>query len=281
MGKKILLTTDFSKNSWNAIQYAMKLFADHACDFYIMNTFTKESYGLESLNRLDPDEAFNKLTENRSKKELGEILMRLMFENKNPIHNFHVLTRSEQFLDAVKNVVEELKIDTVVMGAKGITGDRQGKYGKNTLAVIETIRQCPVFIIPKNARFEPPEEIVLATNFKTDFNSSEVEYLANIAKISNASVEILSLVDNSDLSPKQKRNKMRLRKHLNGINYRFNVLHNVDMGAALSCFVEIRQSNMISYIDKKPSFWERMGFGKPELGKLGYYENVPVLALHG
>ena len=281
MEKKILLPTDFSKNSWNAIQYAMKLFENQACEFYILNTYTKEFFGKDSLNRLDPDDAFNKRSENRSKRELGEIMVRLMVENENPLHKFHVLSRSEQFLDAVKNVVEELKIETIVIGAKGMTDKREGKYGKNTLGIIETIRNCPVLIIPKNVSFERPKEIVLATNFKTDFKASEVKYLAEIAKLSNASVQILSLSDPGDLSLKQRKNRMRLRKYLKGVNHSFNVLHNVEMSDALSCFVEIRNSNMISYIDKKPSFWERLGFGKPTLGKLGYFENLPVLALHG
>ena len=152
MGKKILLLTDFSKNSWNAIQYAMKLFEKQVCDFYILNTYTKESYALDGLNRLDPDEALNKLSENHSKGALGDVLVRLMFENVNSSHKFHVLSRSEQFLDAVKSVVEELNIDAIVMGAKGMNDERQGKYGKNTLGVIETIRKCPVLVIPKKCK---------------------------------------------------------------------------------------------------------------------------------
>lgn len=73
---------------------------------------------------------------------------------------------------------------------------------------------------------------------------------------------------------------MRLRKHLKKINHIFEVLHNVKMATDLSCFVQIRHSNMISYSDKKLLFKGRLGFGKPTLGKLGYFENVPVLQLH-
>ncbi|MDF4202583.1 hypothetical protein PXD56_06445 [Maribacter sp. SA7] len=51
------------------------------------------------------------------------------------------------------------------------------------------------------------------------------------------------------------------------------------MAIALSCFVEIRESNMVSYVAKKPSFWQRLGFGKISLRKLGHFTNVPVLAL--
>lgn len=281
MGKKILLPTDFSRSSWNAIQYAIKLYENQECDFYILNTYSKDVYGLDSITFLDPDEAFNKLSENRSKEGLGDILMRLSVIDKDLKHRFYVLSRSELFLDAVKNVVENLQIDMIVMGAKGTINEREGKYGKNTLGVVESIRKCPVLVVPKNVSFDRPEEIVLATNFNTDFKVSEVKYLTEIAKMSNASVQVLSLADNGELSLQQKKNKVLLRKHLKGIDHSFNVLHNVKMSTALSCFVEIRNSNMITYIDKKSSLWETLGLGKPTLGKLGYFDDVPVLALHG
>lgn len=281
MEKKLLLPTDFSKSSWNAIQYATKLYENEDCDFYILNAYSEESHGLDSLKRLDPDDAFNNMAAKRSQKELGEIMIRLMSENKNPLHKFHVLSRSELFLDAVENVAEELQVDMIILGAKGITNEREGQYGKNTLAVIENIRKCPVLVVPSAATFDHPKEIVLATNFDSEYNISELQHLAEIAKISKARIQVLSLEDNGALNAKQKENKMLLRKYFKEVDHSFNVLHNVKMEDALSCFVEIRNSNMISYIDKKPSFWERLGFGKPELGKLGYYENVPVLALHG
>ena len=35
--KAILLPTDFSKNSMNAIEYAVSLFEDETCEFYVLN----------------------------------------------------------------------------------------------------------------------------------------------------------------------------------------------------------------------------------------------------
>lgn len=281
MTKKILLTTDFSTSSWNAIQYAIKLYKNQECDFYILNTYAKDVYGLDSYVLLDPDEVFNKLSENLSKEGLGDLLVRLSSIDKNLNHRFHVISRSERYLDAVKSLVNSLNIEMIVVGAKGKTSEQEDNYGKNTLAVIESIRKCPVLIVPKNATFNQPEEIVLATNFNTDFDICEIKYLVEIAKMSNAHIQILSLTDDAEMTTQQKKNKALLQECLADINHVFNVLHNVKMSAALSCFVEIKHSNMISYVDKKPSVWEGLGFGKPTLGKLGYFKDTPVLALHG
>ncbi|MBM1107645.1 universal stress protein [Aurantibacter crassamenti] len=279
MGKKILLPTDFSKSSWNAIQYAIKLFEGRDCDFYILNTYMKDTHGLNSYTLLDPDEAFNKLSEKRSKSNLGDILIKLSLLDTENNHRFHVLSRSVPLVETIKNLVNTMKIDMIVMGAKGFN-DKEGKYGKNTLDVIENIRKCPIMVVPKNVTLERLKEIVLATNFNVDFNECKIKYLVEIAKINNASVQVLSLSNNKKQSKQQKKNKSLLKEHLKGVDYSFNILHNVKLSTALSCFVDIRHSNMISYINKKPSLWELLGFGKRNLGKLGYFKDVPVLALH-
>ena len=38
--KNILIPTDFSKNSWNAIEYALKFFENSCCNFYLLHVNT-------------------------------------------------------------------------------------------------------------------------------------------------------------------------------------------------------------------------------------------------
>ena len=45
--KNILLPTDFSKNSWNAISYALQLFKNETCKFYLLNAYTPVIYHVE------------------------------------------------------------------------------------------------------------------------------------------------------------------------------------------------------------------------------------------
>lgn len=42
--KRILLPTDFSENAANAISYAVRLFKDEECIFYLLNTYTPAAY---------------------------------------------------------------------------------------------------------------------------------------------------------------------------------------------------------------------------------------------
>ncbi|MEP2239375.1 MAG: universal stress protein [Maribacter sp.] len=279
MENSILLPTDFSKNSWSAIRYAIKLFENKKCSFYILHTYSKETHGLDSLTLLDPDEAFDKMSELKSRQGLGDILVRLSkLENEN--HQFHILSESTLLIDAINNLNKEFRFKMIVMGAKGMTNRKGETYGKQTLDILKQIRKCPVLIVPTKVDFNHPKEIVLSTNFNSKIKASEIKHLIDIAKLSNANIQVLSLTAPHKLSFNQKRNKVFIRSQLKDVAYKFNSLRNVNMAIALSCFVEIRESNMVSYVAKKPSFWQRLGFGKISLRRLGYFTNLPVLALH-
>jgi hypothetical protein len=259
----------------------MKLYENQECDFYILNVYTKNAYGLDLDTVMDPYGTFDKLSETLSMQGLGDIIIRLTFEHDCPNHRFHMISSPKGFIEAIKDVVANVQIDMIIMGDNGTSNEGQGEYGKNTLAIIENVRKCPVLVVPENVTFDRPEDIVLATNFKIDFKTPEVKYLAEIAKMTDASIHVLCLVDNGALNPQQKRNKIRLRKYFKEVDHSFNVLRKVKMADALSCFVGTRNGNMISYIDKAPSLWVKWGLGRPTLGKLRYFKDVPVLALHG
>ena len=49
MDKRVLLPTDYSKNALNAIRYALELYKNVLCDFYILNAFHVSGYTLDSM----------------------------------------------------------------------------------------------------------------------------------------------------------------------------------------------------------------------------------------
>lgn len=279
MGKKLLVLTDFSKSSWNAIQYAVRLYEHRPCDLYILNTYRKESHGFDSITLL-PEEVINKQSENRSKKGLGDILERVSEIDRNIRHHFYMISRPGPLLDAVKDLVVNQEIDMIFMGNRGVDNIQKNRYGKNTLEIIQNIRNCPVMVVPEIATPGPPKEIVLATNFHTKFDFQEMDHLAEMARLTRAKVRVLSLADRGALDPHQKKNKLSLRRHFEGVDFSVYTVGNLKMEEAFNTLGE-GSGNMISYIDKKPSLLERLGFGRSMLERLGHFKDMPVLALHG
>jgi len=50
--KKIILPTDFSENAFNTVSYALNLYKEEECAFYLLNIFTHFTYHdeLEEFN---------------------------------------------------------------------------------------------------------------------------------------------------------------------------------------------------------------------------------------
>lgn len=279
MKKKILLPTDFSKNAWNTLVYASELYKNEECDFYIMNAFVVKAYDIESIISAKPGDKDYDLAKENSQVELNKMMKRLEIRVVYPNHTYLTLPVFGSPLKAIKEAVELKDIELVVMGTKGATDSKNVIYGSNTIEVMEHARNCPVLVIPNDLEYSEPKEIVFPTSFKTHFKRRELIYLYEIAKITNATVRVLHISKAEKLSEKQKNNKELLEDCLDGINYTFHWLDNVDVNTGLHNFIQSRDSDMVAFINKKHTFFETL-FSTPMVTDLGYNSRVPILVLH-
>ncbi|MCK0146552.1 universal stress protein [Arenibacter sp. F26102] len=275
MKRRILCPTDFSKNAQNAINYAIELFKNENCVFYILNTYKVEAYTMEF--------AITKDLEDSEKKSIGGlniILEWLSVTNDSKNHKFHIVSECGNLTDIMKTIVEKQDIDLVVMGTKGATDSRMEIYGSQTVLAMEEIRNCPVLAIPANSTYKKIKEIVFPTNFKSTYKRWEFQNLVDIAKISNSSIIVLSVQSkNESLDAEQIRNKNLLKDYFEELDHSFHTLNNKDVQTAINSFIEIRGSDMVAFINRKHSFFG-MILSRPMVKNLNYHTSVPVLALH-
>ncbi|OED39974.1 universal stress protein [Flavobacteriaceae bacterium (ex Bugula neritina AB1)] len=280
MKKKILLPTDFSKNAWNAIAYAIELYKNEACDFYILHAFQVSDYAMDSMMVPEPGNGIYEEKKRTSEKEFVKIMKRLSFRDTYPNHKFYTILQHNNVLEAIKDVVEKKDIEMIIMGTQGTTSAKDIIYGSNTVLVMEKERNCPVMAIPEDITYKEPKEIVFPTDYKINVKHRELKYLIELASISNASIRILHIAENDDgLSSEQEENKKLLEEYFEGLDFTFHTLHNIDVKSGLSSFVESRGSDIITFINKKHSFFGSI-FSRPMVKDLGHHARVPVLALH-
>ncbi|GAA4112419.1 universal stress protein [Aquimarina addita] len=279
MKKKILVPTDFSKNAWNALTYATKLYKNESCDFYILHAFHATGYALESMMVPEPGEKFYEIAREASEKGLAKIMTQVSLLEENENHRFHTISSFSGLLEAIKNTIERVDIEMVIMGTKGTTNSSDVIYGTNTILVMEKSRNCPVMAIPEGVSYKEPKEIVFPTDYRMNIKRRELQYVIELARISNATVCILYMSKGDELDREQKENKKLLEEYFDGLEYSFHTLHDVDVKSGLSSFVESRGSDLITFINKKHSFFGSI-FSRPMVKNLGYYSKVPVLALH-
>ncbi|WP_158849172.1 universal stress protein [Algibacter sp. L1A34] len=280
MKRKILLPTDFSKNAWHAICYAIELYKRDHCDFYLLNVYSSTGNIIDSLINAEPGSELYETAKLNSENGLAKVLDMLAFKDfDNPKHHFKTISTFNNAVEAIKGLVEEKDIEMIVMGTKGKTSSRGVAYGSTAINVMEKVRNCPVIVVPELALRILPKEIVFPTSFKTHLKRRELNYLIDIAKKCNASIKILHISEEAELNKHQANNKKILEEYFEDVDYSFHTLSHADIPMAINCFVESRESDMVAFINKKHVFFGSM-LTHPLVKDIGRNSKVPILVMH-
>lgn len=276
--KRILLPTDFSTNSVNAIHYATKLFKNDACEFYLLNVF-RLPY-LESEEFMSQD--IEKLTimedqmHDASREGMEKILNEITINEK---HEFKTISDYNLFSLAVQQLVEEKEIELIVMGTKGATGAKEIFMGSNTGDIIMK-NTCHVIAVPENHQYRIPKEILFPTDFRISYELKDLSPLIDLAKARDATVRIVYFSDKEALDDLQMKNKASLDNYLTAIKHYYYTLSNNDFEEGLNCFIQSRGDiDMIVIIAKHYSFFQRLLF-KPKVRVLSFHTNIPLFVIH-
>jgi len=278
MRRKILVPTDFSINAENAIQYAIELYKNEECDFYILNAFFVIGFATDNMMVPEVGEIAYKSAKETS--EEGLLITSNKFKNKNiSRHEFFTISKFSSLLNSIDEVVEENNIDMIIMGTQGVTNAKGIIFGSNTVMIMEKERSCPVLAIPSEVTYTKPKEIVFPTSFEKEYNKAEINYLIEIAAMNTAAIRVLHVNGDEPLNKTQENNKKQLLTFFKGVDYSFHTIYNVELQIALDCFVQSRDSDMIAFINKKHGFLDTI-FTRHLVQDLGYRSKVPVLTLH-
>jgi len=138
--KAILLPTDFSQNSVNAIHYAVKLFAREDCEFYILNIQKASSFVSDDFMTMSSSATIYNTIIDTSKKSLQNLITTIQKKYKNENHSFHSIVDYDNFIDAINQISGKKDIDLIVMGTKGATGATKVFFGSNAARVMQRCR---------------------------------------------------------------------------------------------------------------------------------------------
>ena len=277
--KNILIPTDFSENSWNAIKYALDFFKKTTCNFYILHINSLANLvGAETVY-IPTQDAIQEAFTLPSKKRLRETLNRIEHLPLNPKHKFFTLTDYNFFIDSIRKHVDEKKIDLIVMGTKGASGLKQIIIGSNTGDVITKVK-CTTLVVPENAEYESPKEIAFPTDYSLFYSSKTLQPLSDIIEIHNATIRILHInKKDTILNDDQLKNKEYLEDYFSSYERSSHFLTNTNIEEAIQCFVESRDINIIAMVAKNLNYFQKILFS-PTVTEIGYHTDIPFLVLH-
>ena len=278
--QQILIPTDFSDNAWNALKYALELFKESKCTFYLLHVNPIPPYSGAGTAVHSAAENFKEAILKDSKEGLQKLLDRIKKElPSNTKHTFVPIALYDYFVDALKRESINKKIDLIIMGTKGASGLKKVTIGSNTGDVITKVK-CPLLAIPEEAEFTDIREIAFPTDYQIGFDVKVLDTLIKMAVMNKAELRILHISKKGDkLSEEQQNNKDFLNDYLADVDHSFHSLTGADLETSVQCFTESREIDMIAMVAKNLNFFQRILF-RPEAEKISYHTKVPFMVLH-
>lgn len=278
--KNILIPTDFSKNAWNALQYAISLFANDRVTFYLLNAYHAHYFTTDTLLVPENVEVAHEKAKTISEEGLKELMIKLApYKNEN--HSFRTLSVYSGTVEAVSEMTRKYKVKLVVMGTMGENDALDKVYGTNAVNVMKKIHRCPVLVIPEHAAYHKSgkKEVVFATNFRDAYKKKSLKYLPEIAKNYSASLRILYIQESEkSLTTEQEENKEWLQEYLKDVSHSFHTLTKIELGAGIHSFIQSRGSHMLAILNKKHNFFNSI-FSGSIIEEIGQKPRIPVLVL--
>lgn len=274
--KKILLPTDFSENSYNAIAYAVQLFAHEKCTFYLLNTYTPILYDNEYLVYSATQPTLTEIYKKNSVNGLNRMLRKVKKHYPNAHHEFKKISAFNLLNDEMRKIVKEKEIDLIVMGTKGATGADEILFGTHTVHAMKK-STCPLLAIPSHFEFEPPKEIL----FPTDYEKGVDDLLSILQEITarySSNVHILHVYFGPSLSPEQEKSKKVLGKLFKDNGHHFYSLAEKSLSRAIYDFQDENPMDLLVMVNNKHSFFENLLF-RPVVNDIGFHVKVPFLVI--
>jgi len=264
---KVIIPTDFSDCSINAIRYAthfLKRFRQ--VQITLLHTYTaRVAYSELAFTDATPDDEINNEFD-------------LIYQAIPELKEFEVTTCTEQneLLNTLPRLCRENKYDLVVMGTQGANSLEDEFLGTNTFAAINNSK-CPVLVVPQNTHFSPVRNIVLAS----DYQSINIEILNPLKEINNAfgsAINILHISNEDKIGKVQAVHAKKLEQYLHKVQHHFHFFRSDDIENGILNFIDEHNSELLCLIPRKHRFFQLM-FGTSQSKKLIFHSQVPILAL--
>jgi nucleotide-binding universal stress UspA family protein len=274
--KTILVPTDFSAGSENALYYAIELAKKTHSKIILLHA--SHLNAPEYLIPLD-------MLQIEHEKALKDSELKLKQELLKIAHTGNVececIDTEDEVINGIVNTIEDKKVDMVIMGTKGASGLLNELFGSNTSKVIQ-MTNVPVIAVPEKHTSREIKKITYATAFySTDIKA--IKRIVELAKLYRAQVNILHVISDDKNYATEKdlmRNFMdEVNRKINYYNLSFQLLGGKTISDSIESYLMSNDTNIMVMSTQHRNFFERL-FEKSKTRKIALHTNVPLMAIH-
>lgn len=275
--KSILLPTDFSKNSINAIKYAVELFEKEACEFHIINIQKASSFVSDDLMTISSSATIYQTLIDAAKRSIKNIIAEVKETYNNDLHEFYSIVDYDNFVDGINQICTARDIDLIVMGTKGASGADKVIFGSNTVRVMQR-SNTPVLAIPNGCTFNGLDKIAFTSNYLSQYNKEDLRPLFDISRLYKSKIDVLHLTNDESLSKDQENNKALLDAWFSDLTHEFIDLEKKDIFNTVQQYIKENNVKVLAMTSRKHSFLERL-FARHLVETFAFKIDIPFLVM--
>ncbi len=272
----IIVCTNFSKTSRNALSYACSLINSkvnkEAIDILLLNVFTiPPNYSGDGIAMTTINNSMTYVEE-----DLQEEL-EWAHEEYSGINVIGKVTTG-RLLESLEEEIEEMKASLVIIGAGGNYGDLWS-WDTNILNALHDL-PVPILTIPPNVTFTPLQNVAFACNLKNVNKHTPFYALKKIIQFTEAKLHVIYVAGEAlKKDSLEAQNEQLVRDQLQDLSPVFHTLYENEVVAAIGRFIENQQIQLLLVIPKRHGIWESL-FHKSYTKELARLNRLPIMALH-
>lgn len=270
--KTILVPTDFSNASANALRYAGAVAHQTGAELIVLHVvFPNEGVDNNIYASFWTDDYIA-----QRQKDLGDWVRR----QRRGQAGQGAAVRTECIvgfpISAIVETAEKNHADLIVMGTTGATGMRGAFLGSVAAGMLGRTT-IPVLIVPKKAQYWPNSPAVFATDFHFRIDGMGTKTLHEVLDLHKSPLRVVHIVDRpGDHADKER--EASLAHKLGDFPQDFHYLHDRDAAQAISNFLESADAGLLIAVSHEHSLLHRV-FNESLTRKLAHRIHIPMLVL--
>ena len=272
---KILLTTDFTPSSDNAIDYALQLFKKEKEVSYVLlhayKSMVPYSTTPPAITVMNNDELKD------SMKNKFEEVKEMLPNNIDVASEFISGTLSK----AVQEVLDKHEIDLIVMGSREKSVIERMALGSNVLDVASKIN-CPILVVPKEAKYHELDKIVFASDLEPlNVNYDSLTMLKELAGKSESKLDVLHVFKDEDEKAKELEKDMEdtaLHRYLWDVDHEHSAVVNSSATDGITEYVGEQKPDLLTLVPRDRNVIEKI-FHNTTTENMLHHTQVPMLLM--
>jgi nucleotide-binding universal stress UspA family protein len=271
MKNTIIVTTDFSDTSKNALDYAAALAADTGKEIVLAHIYIiPTGYAAEGVSLATINDSMESETQ-----MLADELNRVNVAWPGVSVSTRMLVGS--FVETVQDLCLEITPETLLIGAYGEYSDLV-LWESEWLRVVTSVH-CPVLVVPSNCRYATLSRIAFACDYKSPCSPLQLATLTSWAHMATSGLDVVHVTQNPTAEIALGAIAGKVHAQLEALSPTYHIITQKPVIEAMADFVKDNPVDLLVVIPRVHSFWHSL-FNKSYSKELARLSNTPVLAIH-